>query len=185
MRQRRWWAITLAIVVFASGVVVAGPAQDVLGDLARAERNTRMASGYTSIGLGVAIGVGSAVVLAGTGLELYGILTGALIAAPGVVALVVPSAAEREFDAAGDSEAEAALALERLAEIGRRERIIAGIAHVAGGLAALLYPFEFFTPYDYVYSAVTSFGMAAVEFLFPSKEERAFARYQRLAGQET
>ena len=153
MKLRSGLAVALVVAICASGVLTAGPAQDVLGDLARAERSTRMASGYTSIGLGVAIGVGSAVVLAGTGLELYGILTGALIAGPGIVSLVVPSAAEREFAAAGDSEAEAALALERLAEIGRRERVIAGIAHAAAGLAALLYPFEFFTPYDYVYSA--------------------------------
>ena len=183
MRPRSVLAVVLVAVVIASSAALAGPAQDVLGDLARSERSARLAGGYTSIGIGVAIGVGSVVLLAGSGLEIYGVLTGALIAVPGVAALLVPSAAEREFAEAGDSEIEAALALERLAETGRRERIISGIANVAAGVASLLYPFEYFTPYDYIYSAVSSFGMAAVDLLFPSTEERAFAKYERLAEQ--
>jgi hypothetical protein len=185
MRLRSMSAVLLAVVVIASSAALAGPAQDVLGDLARSERSARLAGGYTSIGIGVAIGVGSVVLLAGSGLEIYGVLTGALIAIPGAITLVVPSAAEREFAEAGDSEIQAALALERLAETGRRERIVSGIANVAAGVASLLYPFEYFTPYDYVYAAVSSFGMAAVDFLFPSTEERAFAQYQRLAEQGT
>ena len=185
MRLRSALAAVLVVVVIASSTAFAGPAQDVLGDLARSERSARLATGYTYIGLGVAIGVVSAVVLVDSGIGIYGVLTGALIAVPGAITLVVPSAAERELDEAGGSEIEAALALERLAETGRRERIISGIANVAAGVASLLYPFEYFTPYDYVYSAVTSFGMAAVDFLFPSKEERAFVRYQRLAEQGT
>lgn len=183
MRLRSTLAAVLVVVVIASSTALAGPAQDVLGDLARSERSARLATGYTYIGLGVAIGVVSAVVLVDSGIGIYGVLTGALIAVPGVAALLVPSAAEREFADAGDSEIEAALALERLAETGRRERIISGIANVAAGVASLLYPFEYFTPYDYVYSAVTSFGMAAVDFLFPSKEERAFSQYLRLIEQ--
>lgn len=185
MRLRSVLAVVLAVVVIASSTALAGPAQDVLGDLAHSERSARLATGYTSIGLGVAIGVGSVVVLSGSGIEIYGVLAGALIAILGVVALVVPTAAEREFADAGDSEIEAALALEQLAEAGRRERIVSGIANVAAGVASLLYPFGYLTPYDHVYSAVTSFGTAAVDFLFPSKEERAFARYERLVQQET
>ncbi len=183
MRLRSVLSVVLAVVVIASSTALAGPAQDVLSDLARSERSARLATGYTYIGLGVAIGVVSAVVLIDSGIGIYGVLTGALIAVPGVAALLVPSPAEREFVEAGDSEIEAALALERLAETGRRERIVSGIANIAAGIASLLYPFEYFTPYDYVYSAVSSFGMAAVDFLFPSKEERALARYQRLAEQ--
>ena len=183
MRLQSAMAVVLVVAVVASSTALAGPAQDVLSDLARSERSARLATGYTYIGLGVAIGVVSAVVLVDSGIGIYGVLTGALIAVPGVAALLVPSAAEREFADAGDSEIEAALALERLAETGRRERIISGIANVAAGVASLLYPFEYFTPYDYVYSAVTSFGMAAVDFPFPSKEERAFSQYLRLAEQ--
>jgi hypothetical protein len=181
MRRRTVSTVVLAVVLIASSAALAGPAQDVLGDLARSERSARLAGGYTTLGLGVAIGIGSVVVLAGTGTELYGVLAGALVAIPGAVSLVVPTAAEREFAEAGDSEIEASLALERLAETGRRERIVSGIANVAAGIASLLYPFSYFTPYDYVYSAVSSFGMAAVDFLFPSTEERAFAQYQRQA----
>ena len=185
MRMRSVLAIGLAAVVIASGTVLAGPAQDVLGDLARSERNARLVSGYGSIGVGLAIGVGSAIVLAGSGLEIYGMLGGALVAVPGVAALMVPTAAEREFAEAGDSEIGSMLALERLAETGRRERIISGIANAAAGIASLLYPFNLFTPYDYVYSAVSSFGLAAVDFLFPSNEERAYATYLRLIEQGT
>ena len=183
MKLRSVSTIVLAVVVVASSAALAGPAQEVLGDLARSERSSRLATGYTTLGLGVAIGVGSAVLLAGTGTELYGVLAGALIAIPGAVSLVVPTAAEREFADAGDSEIEAALALERLAETGRRERIISGVANVAAGIASLLYPFSYLTPYDYVYSAVSSFGLAAIDLLLPSKEERAFATYERLAEQ--
>jgi hypothetical protein len=185
MRLQSVLAVVLAVVAIGSSNALAGPAQEVLGDLARSERSARLTTGYTTIGLGVAIGVGSAVVLAGSGSEIYGVLAGALVAIPGAVTLIVPTAAEREFADAGGSEIEAALALERLAETGRRERIVSGVANVAAGIASLLYPFSYFTPYDYVYSAVTSFGMAAVDFLFPSQEERAFAQYQRLAEQGT
>jgi len=184
MKRYRILAMVLVWVLIAGSAVLAGPAQDVLGDLARSERSARLASGYVSLGLGVAIGVGSAVVLAGTGTELYGILAGGLVALPGVFSLMVPTAAEREFAEAGESEIAAALALERLAEMGRRERIISGVANVAAGVASLLYPFGYFTPYDYVYSAVSSFGSAAVDLLLPSKEERAFATYERLVAQE-
>jgi len=176
-------AVVLTVVVVASGVALAGPAQDVLGDLARSERSSRIATGVVSLGVGVAVGAGSVVLLAGSGFEIYGALTGALIAVPGIIALAVPTAAEREFAEAGDSEIGAALALDRLAEAGRRERIISGVANVAAGVASLLYPFSFFTPYDYVYSAVSSFGMAAIDFLLPSTEERALATYHRLAEQ--
>jgi len=185
MRLQSAMAVVLVVVVVASSAAVAGPAQDVLGDLACSERSARLAGGYTYIGLGVAIGVVSVVVLVDSGIGIYGVLAGALIAVPGVVALLVPSAAEREFAETGDSEIEAALALERLAETGRRERTVSGIANVAVGVASLLYPFEYFTTYDYIYSAVSSFSMAAVDFLFLSKEERAFSRYQRLAEQGT
>jgi hypothetical protein len=183
MRLRSALAAVLAVVVITSSTALAGPAQDVLSDLARSERSARLVAGYTTIGVGVAIGVGSVVVLAGSGSEIYGVLVGALVAIPGVVTLVIPTAAEREFVEAGESEIEAALALERLAETGRRERIVSGIANVAAGVASLLYPFGYLTPYDYVYAAVSSFGMAAVDLLFPSEEERAFARYQKLAEQ--
>jgi len=185
MRLKKGFVVALAVIVVASSAAIAGPAQEVLGDLARSGRSARLVSGYTSIGLGVAIGVGSAVVLAGSGLEIYGVLAGALVAVPGVVTLVLPTAAEREFSEAGDSEIKAAMALERLAEVGRRERMVSGIANVAAGIASLLYPFAYFTPYDYVYSAVVSFGMAALDFLLPSAEERAYATYQRLAEQGT
>ena len=163
MRPRSVSAVVLVVVVIASSAALAGPAQDVLADLARSERSGRLATAYTYIGLGAPIGVVSAVVLVDSGIGIYGVFTGALIAVPGVAALLVPSAAEREFAQVGDSEIEAALALERLAETGRRERIISGIANVVAGVACLLYPFKCFTPYDYIYSVVSSFGMAAVD----------------------
>jgi len=185
MRLRRVLVGVVVLAVLGSATVLGGPAQDVLADLARSERSARVAGGVAAIGVGVAVGVGSAVFLAGSGVEFYGMLTGALIALPGVGMLIVPTAAEREYLAAGASEVESALALERLALSGRRGRIISGIANAATGIASLIYPFSYLTPYDYVYTAVTSFGMAAVDFLLPSSEERAYATYQRLAAQGT
>ena len=183
--RKRVVVFVLVGMVVAGSVAMAGPAQDVLGDLARSERTSRVASGVASLGVGVAIGVGSVVLLAGSGVEIYGVLAGALVAIPGVVTLAVPSPAERAFEEVGESEAESALALERMAAAGRRERIVSGVANVAAGVAALLYPIRLFTSYDHVYSAVTSFGMAALDFLLPSTEERAYATYRRLAAQET
>jgi len=177
----RVMAVTMVVAVGVSAVAAAGPAVEVLGDLARTERSARVANGVASLGIGVAIGVGSFVFLSGSGLEIYGVLVGTLVAVPGLVTLAVPSPAERAFDAADGSEIEAALALERLADAGRRERILSGVANVAAGVAVLLYPLNLFTPYDYVYSAVSSFGMAAIDFLLPSTEERAYATYRRLA----
>jgi len=172
-------------MIVAGSTAVAGPAQDILGDLARSERTARVASGVASLGVGMAIGVGSVVFLAGSGLEIYGALAGALVAIPGVVTLAVPSPAERALEEVGESETESALALERMAAAGRRERTVSGVANVAAGVAALLYPIHLFTSYDHVYSAVTSFGMAALDFLLPSTEERAYATYRRLAEQGT
>ena len=55
------------------------------------------AGGYAAIGIDVAVGVGSVVLLAGSGLEIYGVPTGALIVVPGVATLLVPSKEERAF----------------------------------------------------------------------------------------
>lgn len=173
-------ALTLTIASTIGGV--AGPAQDVLRDLAESERDARRMSGIVWIGAGAAIGIGSAVILADSELAGYGLLVGGLVAVPGIVTLAVPSAAEREYARSGSSEADSALALERLAEAARRERYLSGLFHFAAGVASLVYPYQYVTPYDFVYSALTSFGMAAYELLVPSSEEAALRRYERLAG---
>jgi hypothetical protein len=177
------WVVVLIAAVVGSGCALAGPAQDVLGDLARSERSERLISGYTLVGIGAAIAVVSAAVMVESGIGIYGVLAGGLVAAPGVVILAVPSRVEREFAEAGDSEVESALALERLADEGRRGRILSGIVDLAAGVASLVYPYSYITPYDHIYSAISSFGMAAYQFLFPSKEERALERYQELVLQ--
>ena len=182
MKLRRTAVLCLIAVMVGGSCAVAGPAQEVLEDLAHAERSGRVVSGITSIGIGVAIGVGSYIVLAGSDLEIYGAIAGGLIAVPGAIALIVPSEAERACNDACESETEAALALERLAARGRLDRYISGVANLAGGVISLLYPINVFTRYDHVLSAVSSFGMAAVDFLFPSKEEAALARYEALAA---
>jgi hypothetical protein len=97
--------------------------------------------------------------------------------------LVVPSDVEREYAESKDSETACALALERLADNGLRSRVLSGIVNASAGVASLLFPFNFITPYDSVYSAVSSLGMAAYDFLFPSKAELAYARDLELAGQ--
>jgi hypothetical protein len=170
-------AIVVAIVLSAAAIVVAGPAQEILGDLARSEGSSRMIAGVATVAVGVAVGVGSAAFLMGTDYGIYGIVAGGLIAAPGVVMLVVPSEAERAYAAAKDSEEDCALALENLAEKARMARIVSGIVNASAGVASLLFPINLITRYDYVYSAVSSFGAAAIDFLLPSTEERAYSRY--------
>jgi len=168
------WLIAVAACAHA------GPAQDVLADLASSARADRVASGVVSIGAGVAIGVASAALL-GADLAPYGFLAGGVTALPGVLLLLVPSAAELEYEEAGKTETGAALALQRLADEGRRSRYISAIGNLAAGVAALAFPVNLFTPYDWAYSAVASLGMAAYDYLVPSREEAAYERYLQLA----
>jgi predicted lysophospholipase L1 biosynthesis ABC-type transport system permease subunit len=184
MWARKTLVVLLIVGVVGSGCALAGPAQDVLKDLAQSERNERLITGYTFIGIGVAVGIVSAAVLMDSEIGIYGILAGGLITVPGIVALAVPSNAEIECNKACDSETESALALERLADRGKLNRIMSGVVNIAAGVASLVIPYSYITPYDYLYSAVSSFGAAVVDLLFPSKEERAYARYLTLAGQE-
>jgi len=180
--------ISKILVVAAIGVAIlawcaqAGPAQDVLGDLALSARSQRMATGFVTIGAGVALGVASVLFL-GSDLVVYGLLAAGAVTVPGVITLLVPAPAELEFAQAGDSEAEAALALARLADEGKRGRILSGISNLAAGVATLVYPINLFTPYDSLVSAASSLGIAAYDFLVPSREEAAFERYEGLLAQ--
>ncbi|MBE0636177.1 hypothetical protein IH601_09285, partial [Candidatus Bipolaricaulota bacterium] len=56
------------------------------------------------------------------------------------------------------------------------------IVNIAAGTASLLFPYSYVTQYDYVYSAIMSFGMAAIDLFFPSQEERAYESYKLLAA---
>lgn len=173
----------VGVLLFAS-CVSAGPAQDVLSDLAESSRSGRITTGLVTIGAGVALGVASIAFL-GSDLVVYGLLAAGVVAVPGALSLLVPSTAELEFERAGGSETESALALARLADEGRRARLLSGISNVAAGIATLVYPIDLFTPYDALVSAVSSFGMAVYDFLVPSREEAALDRYEILAAQGT
>ena len=181
MRSKATALLAALALVAMSASVMAGPAQEILADLAKDAKAERVVGGYVMIGTGIAVGVASAVFLSGTGYELYGYLAGGLIAAPGVIALVTLSPTEEVYADARDSETHSALALEKLANDARRSRYLSGFLNLAAGVASLVYPLNFVTSYDYLYSALTSFGMAAVDFLFPAKEELAYSRYQDLA----
>lgn len=177
-------AILLVVAVLSLGVVVAaGPAQIVLLDLAQTEKDARMWTGYGLIGAGILCGLVAGGALAQYGLGSYGLVIGGLIALPGVFYLAIPSQAERELALAGDSEDRAAVALQRLAADGFRSRLISGIVSGAAGVASLLYPYGYLTQYDYVYSFALNLGMAAYDFLVPSKEEEALHRYQSMMAQ--
>jgi hypothetical protein len=173
--------VALGVLLFA-GCVHAGPAQDVLADLARSAHSERMTAGIVTIGAGVALGVASVLFL-GSDFVLYGLIAAGVVTVPGVISLLVPSTAELEFAQAGESELSAALALARLADEGRRARVLSGISNVAAGIATLIYPIELFTPYDSAISAVSSFGMAAYDFFVLSREEAALSRYETLVAQ--
>jgi len=176
---RKVTVVVLSLMLIGSSLVFAGPAQDVLGDLAAEAQSSRLISGYVLIGAGVVAGVAGTLLLAPLDLAWVGPLVGGVIAVPGVIALLSPSEAEQEA-AAAETEEAAVIALHRLAESGQRARFISGIVNLASGVASLVFPYSFVTAYDYVYSAVLSFGMAALDFLLPSQEEQALAHYELL-----
>jgi hypothetical protein len=182
--MKRMVAVTLAMVLLSSGVLCAGPALDILGDLAAMSRSERMISGYTTVGIGVAVAALSAAFLMDSGFGIYGIIAGGVIVVPGVITLMVPSAAERALASTEGSETAAALALEQMAAEARFERYLSGAFNAAAGVVSLFFPYQYFTPYDYLYSAISSFGLAAYDFLFLSQEERAYRQYERILEQE-
>jgi len=178
---RRIAIVWLMALIVGSSCLFAGPAQDILGSLAESARTERVVSGLTTIGVGVAVGVGGYFLLADVGWGPYAAIAGGLIALPGILTLVLPSEAEIACARSCDSEIDAALALENMAATARLTRFVSGIVNVAAGTAALLFPYSYITPYDYVYSAIVSYGTAVLDFLFPSKEERAYQQYLAIA----
>jgi hypothetical protein len=174
--------VSFLIVVVVAGSVLAGPAQDILQSLADSARSERVVSGLTTIGIGVAVGVGGYLLLADMGWGTYAAIAGGLVALPGIITLVLPSEAEVACAQHCDSEVDSALALEDMAAKARLTRYVSGIVNIAAGTASLLFPYSYVTPYDYVYSAIVSYGMAVIDFLFPSKMERAYNQYLVLAG---
>lgn len=181
----RRWSVMVGILLLSTVLVCAGPAQEILGDMAQTARGQRMTSGVVSIGLGVAVGIGGAILLADQGLGSYALLAGGLIALPGVLSLVIPSEAERACMRACHSEAAAADALEEMAFKARIARYVSGSINAVAGTLSLLFPYRRVTQHDYLYSAIASYGRAASDFLIPSREERAYRRYLDLmAGGE-
>ena len=109
--------VTLLMLMVAGSWVLAGPAQEILGSLADDARGERLLSGFTSLGLGVGLGVGSYLLLGGSGLEIYGVIAGGLYAVQGIITLVIPTPAEIACRQSCDSEMESAMALEELSLI--------------------------------------------------------------------
>ena len=182
MGWKRVLTVALALAVLGSVCGIAGPAYDVLEDLAKSERSARIVSGISTIAIGATIGVAGTLLLTDPTLRTYAWVAGGVVAVPGLFTLAIPSQAEQELRQAGDSETAAALSLERLAASGRMERMISGVVNLAAGVASLVFPYNYVTSYDYIYSAVYSFGAAVLDFLVPSTEERAYRRYRELAG---
>jgi len=174
--------VTGLVLLLAGSCVLAGPAQEILGSLADDAKGERMISGFTSLGLGVGLGVGSYLLLGGSGLEIYGVITGGLFAVQGAITLLIPTPAELACRQSCDSEMEAAMALEEMAYTARFSRYVSGVVNIAAGTVSLLFPYSYLTPYDYVYSAIVSYGMAVMDFIFPSKEERAYNQYKLAVG---
>lgn len=174
--------VIVLVMAMASSCVLAGPAQDILGTLAESARAERMVSGWTAIGMGTVIGVGGFLLLDDVGLGTYAAIAGGLVALPGLISLVVPSPAEIACSKSCDSEVASAMALDQMAANAKLERYISGVISIAAGVASLLFPYNYVTQYDYVYSAVVSFGMGALDLLLPSKEERAYKNYELLAA---
>ncbi len=178
----RRWSVMVGILLLSSALVCAGPAQEILGEMAETSRGQRMASGAISIGLGAVVGMGGAILLADQGLGSYAMMAGGLIALPGILALVIPSQAEQACARACHSEAAAADALEEMAWTARIARYVSGSINAVAGTLSLLFPYRYLTSYDYVYSAIASYGQAASDLLIPSREERAYQRYLDLVA---
>jgi hypothetical protein len=176
--MKRWGSV-IGIVLLAGALVTAGPAQEILGELAEASRSQRMTSGVASIAIGAAVAVGGSILLAEQGMSSYALLAGGLIALPGVLSVAIPSDAERMCARACHSEVAAADALEEMALRARISRYVSGATRVVAGTLSLLFPYRRVTQFDYLYSAVASFGSAASDFLILSREERAYRRYLR------
>jgi hypothetical protein len=123
--------ILVLIVVLASSYVYAGPAQDILGNLADSARSERVVSGLTTVGIGAVIGVGGYLLVNDMGLGTYAAITGGLIALPGLITLVLPSEAESACSRSCDSEVYSALALEKIASSSRLTRYISGVGLVS------------------------------------------------------
>lgn len=174
--------VLVLVVILASSCVLAGPAQDILGSLADSARSERVVSGLAEVGIGAVIGIGGYLLLNDMGLGTYAVIAGGLVALPGLITLAIPSSAEIACSRSCDSEIDSAFALEEMAASARLTRYISGIVNVVAGATSLLFPYSYVTPYDYVYSAIMSFGMGAIDFLFPSKEERAYKSYLLLAA---
>ena len=174
--------VTVLVMVLASSCVFAGPAQEILGNLAESARTERMVLGWTAIGMGTVIGVGGYLLLNDVGLGTYVAIAGGLVALPGLITLVIPSSAEIACSKSCDSEIDSAIALEQMAASAKLERYVSGAINIAAGAASLVFPYSYVTQYDYVYSAIVSFGRGALDFLLPSKEERAYKSYELLAS---
>lgn len=181
--MKKGLALALVLIVLGSSFLLAGPAQDILGNLADSARSDRVVSGLTTVGIGVAVGIGGYLLLDDMGMGTYAAVGGGLVALPGLITLVIPSSAEIACSRSCDSEIDSALALEDMAASARMTRYISGIVNIATGTASLLFPYSYVTAYDYVYSAIISYGMAVIDFLFPSKEERAYDSYRLLVGE--
>lgn len=175
--------VIVMAVFLISGSVIAGPAQEILSDLADSARSERMISGMVTIGIGAAVGIGGFILLNDVGLGGYAAIAGGLVALPGVITLVIPSSAEIACNLHCQSEIESASALEELAAAARFSRYVSGVINIAAGTVSLLFPINVFTQHDYIFSAIMSYGMAVMDFLFPSKEEMAFERYLVLVGE--
>jgi len=171
----------ILVLVMAGSSVLAGPAQDILGSLADSARSERVVSGLTTIGIGAAIGIGGYLMLDDIELGTYAAIAGGLVALPGLITLVIPSPAEIACSKSCGSEMNSALALEDMAASARLTRYISGIVNIVAGTVSLLFPYSYITANDSVYSAIMSYGMAAIDFLFLSKEERAYESYELLA----
>jgi hypothetical protein len=174
---RRTVGVLLVALVVGNSCLLAGPAQDILGSLAESARSERILSGLTNIGIGAAFGIGGYLLLSDVGWGPYAAIAGGLVALPGVLTLVIPSQAEIACARSCDSEVDAALELGNMAATARLARYVSGIVNITAGTVSLLFPYSYITPHDYVYSAIVSYGTAVMDFLFLSKEERAYREY--------
>jgi MFS family permease len=195
MRRTALVAVVLMVLVVAPVLSVFGQqtsdriAYGILEDLAQEKRSERLISGGGLIAGGVVAGViVAAVVPPPENLWIGGLVAGVGVI-PGVITWAIPSDAERAFNdvrnvSPSEQEQKAAFALTRLANKARQRRIMSAIGYTAAGLASLAFPssLQFVTQYDWLYSTLTTVGMAVYTLLVPSREEQALQTYEQLAG---
>lgn len=189
--------ITFSHPVFATSLTLSGqsftasesaePAYRILEDLANRKHKVRIMEGTKKL----VIGIAGAVVFGVIESRFWSppwisITIGGAYAIGGVITLMTPSEAEREYAKASamappEREAYSLICLQRLAGTGYERRMYTAVMNIAFGTAWLLW--SFYQPSLLWYLiGLSNLATGVYHLLVPSEEERALQMYHELKG---